>query len=116
VNRLDHILTMGTAGLGLGGAVIAQSTQSPGITLGAIALSMIGLLSLSVRSHYQLATARLDVARITTELEIYRRLCARENTCPFTPTGEPACTLPDVVDRRVAGDRRRRKDVECPGG
>lgn len=114
MNRLDHILTMGTASLGLGGAVIAQSTQSPGITLGAIALSVIGLCSLGVRSHYQLATARLDVARITTELEVYRRLCARENTCPFTPTGEPACTLADVVDRRVGADRRRKKEPQCP--
>lgn len=103
MTRIDHILSLGTAGTGLGGAVLAQATQNSSITLGAIALSSIGLLSLWIRSYYALAAARLDAARIRTELEIYRRLCARDHLCPFSPTGEPACAMPDAVDRRVAG-------------
>ena len=76
MSRLDHYLSMGTAGTGIGGALFAQATQSPEITLGAIALSAIGLATLWVRSHYGLEASRLDNTRLRTELEIYRRMCA----------------------------------------
>jgi len=99
MTRWDHALTIGTASTGLGGALVAQVTLSPQITVGAIALFVVGLLSLWVRGHFALSAAQLDTARIKTELEVYRRLCAQEHVYPFSPTGEPACAMPDQIER-----------------
>lgn len=97
--RIDTILSAGTAGTGLGGALVAQATQSPEVTFGAIILAAIGLCSLWVRAHYAHLQAKLDVVRLQTQLEVYRRLCAKQHRCPFTPDGTPACSEPDQVDR-----------------
>jgi hypothetical protein len=107
---LDASLTYGTAGVGLGGAFLAQATQSPEVTTGALVLAAIGLASLWVRSHYSLKAAQLDSARIKTELEIYRRLCSQEHRCPYSPDGEPACTMAVNVD----AETNARELVPCP--
>ena len=52
----------------LGGAIVAQATQSPAVTAGAIALAGIGLASLWVRSYYGYLAARLEHDRRADEL------------------------------------------------
>ncbi len=96
--RADALL-WGTAGTGAGGSVLAVVTQSPGVTFGAIVLAGIGLASLWVREYYSTARERLDATRMHTELEVYRRMCANEHHCPFSPDGVPACAAPDQLPR-----------------
>lgn len=98
MNRLDTVLTGGTAGLGLGGALLAQATQSPEVTAGTLMLALIGLVSLAIRGHYGAVSQRLDNARLRAELDIYRRICTKDHRCPFSPTGIPACAAADGID------------------
>jgi hypothetical protein len=85
MNLRDQTISYATAGMGLGGAVLAQVTQSPGVTLGALALSLIGLVSMGIRERYvterlriqeqaRLDGLKLEADRLRAELEVYRRL------------------------------------------
>jgi hypothetical protein len=115
MNRFDHFLSYGTAGTGLGGALLAQATESPSITLGAIVLSVIGLLSLWVRAHYHLAESRLEAQELRKDLEVYKRLWVHDHPYPFAPDGRPRCAeegwptpAPSMPAAAVTSARRER--------
>ena len=93
--KLDSALTAGTASTGLGGALLAQVTQSPEVTLGAIVLAVIGLLGIVANGHYKLMQDRERTADLRAELERYRALCTKQGKCPFSADGRPACAEAD---------------------
>jgi hypothetical protein len=96
IRHLDA-LTMGTAGASLSGMLFVQMAQSPGLTLGTIALAAIGLASIAIRGHYE--QRRLEI-----ELEIARRLGSCSGSgCPFSRDGRAAC----VPHTLKAGDLAR---------
>lgn len=72
MQRLDQILFGGTAGTGIGGAILAQATQSPTVTYGSLALAGMGLASLWLREHYQARRIRLETERLRASTERLR--------------------------------------------
>lgn len=127
---IDQALCWITGTISLGGSLFAQASESPQVTLGAIVLALIGILTLSIRGLFGYLNAKLDVSRLRTELEVYRRMCAKEHLCPFTPDHRPACAEPDQVDATVEqkfdrehakmkqekADEGRRNNQGKPGG
>jgi hypothetical protein len=116
--RFDHVLSFATIGVSLIGGLFAQMAQSPETTLGAIALAMLGLLTLWVRSHYALARDRLEVDRVKAELKVYRQLCASLNLFPGDecPSESPPSSPPVLpFPGHKARGNRRRSTPAAPG-
>lgn len=52
-------LTAGTLGLGVGGLVLAVTTESPTVTWGMVALAIVSMTALWIRSYYAYLQAQL---------------------------------------------------------
>jgi hypothetical protein len=106
--KLDSALTAGTASTGLGGALIAQVTQSPEVTVGAIILAVIGLIGIIANGHYKLLQDRERTGELRAELERYRALCTKQGKCPFSADGRPACAEADQITTGGGTDEQRK--------
>lgn len=73
------IHAMIAAGTGVGGAVIAEAAQSPAVTWSAVAISLIGMVSLWLRLHYNVRYRRIRAEN--------KRLRAVIDDCPLVTRG-----------------------------
>lgn len=60
-------LVTGTIITSFGGALLSEIVQSTGISVGAVAASCVGLVTLWVNKHYELQKQKLDSARLRSE-------------------------------------------------
>jgi len=88
VQSHDSAWTISSLVTGLGGAMVAQITQSTPATVGAIVVALIPMITVWVRAHYAVIERRLETDRLKAELDVYKALLHSRGDIPWIAVPE----------------------------